>query len=98
MLLPMHETICASINDAVKMRCLVWCGSNHSLRLVGSIRRFEAEETREQGKTNCVCLWRTHLVLNRKRTDTAERVNRKNLLGLRVTLKMCITVVRHDAA
>src|SRR4051812_37596446 len=74
MLLPVQETICASVDDTVKMRCFIRCGSNHSLRLVGGIWRFEAEEAREQSETNRVCLWRTHLMLQCKRGNPAERI------------------------
>ncbi len=98
MLLPMHETIRTTVNDGVKMRRPVRRGSNNCLRFVRGVCWLKAKELGEQRETDRVRLWWTHAVVNRKRTDAAERINRKNLLGLDVTLKMRITVMRHDAA
>lgn len=97
LLLPMYETVCASMDDPIEVRGLVWRGGDHSLRFGGGVRGIKAEEVREQCKTNGMCLWRAHLVLHRKRTDAPEGVHRENLPGLRVTLEMRIAVVRHDA-
>ena len=98
MLLPMSEAICASVDDAVKMRCPIRCGGNNRLRFVRRIGWFEAKELGEQCQANRVCLCWAHAVLNRERADAAEGVNRKNLLRLGVTLKMRVAVVRHDTA
>src|SRR5882724_11568632 len=87
-LLPLSEAIWASVNDAVKVRCPVRCGGDNCLRLVRGVGWLKAKELREQRETNRVFLWWTHAVVNRKRTDAAEGVNRKNLLGLSVTLKI----------
>src|SRR5258706_1281618 len=96
-LLPMSEPICASVDDAVKVRCPVRCGGDNCLCLVRGVCWLKTKKLGEQRETDPVCLWWTHPLVNRKRTDAAQRVNRKKLLGLRGSPKKSVAAVRHDA-
>src|SRR5262249_8951563 len=86
--LPMKKSVEAAMDDAIKMRSPVRYSCDYCLCFVNSVIGSKTENLHKKRHADRLSLRQTQLVLHGKCTDATKRVNSKNLLGLRVALKM----------